>query len=81
MTASEAKELSEKFENTNCWENISEYTKEEIIKSCEKGDCYCIIEPLDDFETNDRPKLEYLGYKVLIIDNKWNEYCYIISWC
>lgn len=80
MTASEAKKLSTSLENTNCWENISENTKKEIIKSCERGNCYCIVEPSNDFESNDKPKLEYLGYKVLIIDNKWNEYCYIISW-
>jgi hypothetical protein len=35
---------------------------------------------MNDFESNDKPKLEYLGYKVAIISNKWNEYCYIISW-
>ena len=43
MTASEAKKLSTALDNTNCWENISENTKKEIIKSCEKGDCYCIL--------------------------------------
>ena len=81
MTASEAKKLSTASENANCWESISENTKKEIIKSCEREKCYCIVEPSNDFESNDKPKLEYLGYKVAIISNKWNEYCYIISWC
>ena len=79
MTANEAKKLSESLENTNCWESIDENTKKEIIKSCKNGDCYCIIDPSNDSKTNDKPKLEYLGYKVIY--NKCNnEYCYIISW-
>jgi hypothetical protein len=73
MTASEAKKLSEKFENTNCWENISEYTKEKIIKSCEKGDCYCIIEPLDDFDIKnelvDVPDTTQMGGESSFIDD------------
>ena len=81
MTASEAKKLSTTLDNINCWENISENTKKEIIKSCERQQCYCIVEASKDFESNDRLKLEHLGYKVAIINNKWNEYCYIISWC
>lgn len=80
MTANEAKKLSTTLENINCWENISENTKKEIIKSCERQNCYCIVETSKDFESNDRPKLEYLGYKDAIINNKLNEYCYIISW-
>lgn len=82
MTAEEAKKLStqSQLKNTNYWETISENTKKEIIKSCEREDCYCVVEPSKEFESNDKPKLEYLGYKVYIISNKWNEYCYIISW-